>query len=427
MHVRHYYSIANFLMGVGTKIYDNYFSSYYDQTYQQLFGQFTAIAKGQVAANAEQGIIPQNLINQWGNNLAQQVATEWKHFVWNLEHSPRWDGGASPMIHTSLWNFMSEWSTVTTIAAGVIDEISQQIRDATSILELERILPAIGLGASLVWLGTPENGVVVNGSVAIIGSIAISLALINPFLGVEKINLMYQVGFDFSKLSGNDTRNLVKELGIENLKPLKEVGVDFAKLTGWVIKEFGLESIKPLKDAGVDFSKLTGWVIKELVKELGIEGLKAVKEVGVDFAKLDGLKIMYLVKELGIESLKAVKEVGVDFAKLDGLKIMYLVKELGIESLKAVKEVGVDYSKLDIWEIGTLVKELGIDIEITEFYKIIDHMTIPHDIIERHIGDSKVEQDTISVIIKEVEVNNLQGIVTELNPSSWGEDFAITT
>ena len=371
MHVRHYYSIANFLMGVGTKIYDNYFSSYYDQTYQQLFGQFTAIAKGQVAANAEQGIIPQNLINQWGNNLAQQVATEWKHFVWNLEHSPRWDGGASPMIHTSLWNFMSEWSTVTTIAAGVIDEISQQIRDATSILELERILPAIGLGASLVWLGTPENGVVVNGSVAIIGSIAISLALINPFLGVEKINLMYQVGFDFSKLSGNDTRNLVKELGIENLKPLKEVGVDFAKL--------------------------------------------------------DGLKIMYLVKELGIESLKAVKEVGVDFAKLDGLKIMYLVKELGIESLKAVKEVGVDYSKLDIWEIGTLVKELGIDIEITEFYKIIDHMTIPHDIIERHIGDSKVEQDTISVIIKEVEVNNLQGIVTELNPSSWGEDFAITT
>ena len=87
----------------------------------------------------------------------------------------------------------------------------------------------------------------------------------------------------------------------------------------------------------------------------------------------------------------------------------------------------MDYSKLDIWEIGTLVKELGIDIEITEFYKIIDHMTIPHDIIERHIGDSKVEQDTISVIIKEVEVNNLQGIVTELNTPSWSEDFAITT
>ena len=364
MHVRHYYSIANFLMGVGTKIYDNYFSSYYDQTYQQLFGQFTTIAKGQVAANAEQGIIPQNLINQWGNNLAQQVATEWKHFVWNLEHSPRWDGGASPMIHTSLWNFMSEWSTVTTIAAGVIDEISQQIRDATSILELERILPAIGLG-------TPENGVVVNGSVAIIGSIAISLALINPFLGVEKINLMYQVGFDFSKL--------------------------------------------------------TGWVIKELVKELGIEGLKALKEVGVDFAKLKGLNIMNLVKELGIESLKALKEVGVDFAKFHSWDIKYLVKELGIESLKALKEVGVDYSKLDIWEIGTLVKELGIDIEITEFYKIIDHMTIPHDIIERHIGDSKVEQDTISVIIEEVEVNNLQGIVTELNTPSWSEDFAITT
>ena len=164
-----------------------------------------------------------------------------------------------------------------------------------------------------------------------------------------------------------------------------------------------------------------------LVKELGIESLKALKEVGVDFAKFHSWDIKYLVKELGIESLKALKEVGVDFAKFHSWDIKYLVKELGIESLKAVKEVGVDYSKLDIWEIGTLVKELGIDIEITEFYKIIDHMTIPHDIIERHIGDSKVEQDTISVIIKEVEVNNLQGIVTELNPSSWGEDFAITT
>jgi|APCry1669188879_1035177.scaffolds.fasta_scaffold20000_2 hypothetical protein len=244
MHVRHYYSIANFLAGMGIKIYDNYFSSYNNQTYQQLFGQFTAIARGPVAYNAAQGILPQDLINQWGNNLAQQVATEWEHWALNVEHSPGWNGDAFAtvtLLHTSLWNFMSEWSTVTTIAAGVIDGISQQIH----------------------------------------GSMAISLALIKPFLGVEKINLMYQVGFDFSKFHS--------------------------------------------------------------------------------------------------------------------------------------------------WEIKELVKKLGIDIEITEFYKIIDHMTIHHDIIERHIGDSKVEQDTISVIIEEVEVNNLQGIVTELNTSSWSEDFAITT
>jgi hypothetical protein len=58
------------------------------------------------------------------------MATEWEHYAWNLEHSPRWDGNAVATImlyHTSLWNFMREWSTVTTIAAGVIDEISQQI------------------------------------------------------------------------------------------------------------------------------------------------------------------------------------------------------------------------------------------------------------------------------------------------------------
>ena len=372
MHVRHYYSIANFLMGVGTKIYDNYFSSYYDQTYQQLFGQFTAIARGQVAANVAQGILPQNLINQWGNNLAQQVATEWKHYVWNLEHSPGWDGDAVATVlhHTSLWNFMSEWSTVTTIAAGVIES-------------------------------------------------------------VEKINLMYQVGFDSSKLSDNDTRNLVEEYGLESLKPLKELGVNFYELGGFditdLVRIYGLESLKPLKEVGVDFAKLNGLMIMCLVKIYGLESIKPLKDAGVDFSKLTGWVIKELVKELGIEGLKALKEVGVDYSKLDVWEIGTLVKELGIESLKAVKEVGVDYSKLDIWEIGTLVKELGIDIEITEFYKIIDHMTIPHDIIERHIGDSKVEQDTISVIIEEVEVNNLQGIVTELNTPSWSEDFAITT
>ena len=189
------------------------------------------------------------------------MATEWKHYVWNLEHSPRWDGDAVATVrhHTSLWNFMSEWSTVTTIAAGVIDEISQQIHDATSILELERIiLPVIGFGgAGLLGagFGAHINGLVVKGSIAIaIGLIAISLAEIKPFLGVEKINLMYQVGFDFSKLSDNDTRNLVKELGIENLKPLKEVGVDFAKLDGpnimYLVKELSIESLKPLKEVG---------------------------------------------------------------------------------------------------------------------------------------------------------------------------------
>jgi hypothetical protein len=71
-------------------------------------------------------------------------------------------------------------------------------------------------------------------------------------------------------------------------------------------------------------------------------------------------------------------------------------------------------------EIGYLVEELGI--EITEFYKIIDDMTISHDIIERHIDDSQVKQDIISAI-EEVEINNLEGIVTELSMSALHEDL----
>ena len=128
--MRHYYSIANFLMGGVTKIYDDYFSSYNHQTYQQLLGQFTVMARGQVGVNAAEGIISQNFINQWGNNLAQQVATEWNHCVYNLENSTEWNGDAVAIQHhTSLWNFVSEWSTFTTIAAGLSDGISQQIHD----------------------------------------------------------------------------------------------------------------------------------------------------------------------------------------------------------------------------------------------------------------------------------------------------------
>ena len=381
--MRHYYSIANFLAGIGVKTYDYCFSSYGNQTYQQLLGQMLGWSQGralEVQAMFNNNVLPQHFVNQWGNNLTRTIVKQFNHqyIEYNNGNIKGWNGDAAAIIqHTSLWNVVSEWNNVATIVADVSDVIYQSIRDATS-----------------------------------------------------------KVGVDFSKFPSWQIKELVKELGIESLKSLKEVGVDFSKLGNWEIKElvnkYGIESLKPLKEVGADFSKLQDYkimyLVKELgittlVKELGIENLKPLKEVGVDFSKLSGNDTRNLVKELGIENLKSLKEVGVDFSKLDCYAIKELVNKYGLESLKPLKEVGADFSKLDRFDIKKLVSEWGIDIEITEFYKIIDDMTISHDIIEHHIDYSKVEQDTISAIEEVAVNNNLDGIVIEPEMCALHEDL----
>ena len=308
--MRHYYSIANFLAGIGIEIYDNYFSSY-GETYQQLLGEMLGWSQGhtgEVQAIFNNNVLPELFVNQWGNNLTRTIVKQFKHQYIEYENGniKGWNGDAAAIMqHTSLWNFMSKWNNVATIVAGVSDVIYQLIDDATSMLELEiMLLVIVGVGAGLVGLVAPINEGVVKGSIAmwIATSLIVINAFLDPFLGVEKINLMYQVGFDFSKLDRYD--------------------------------------------------------------------------------------------------------------------IAILVNKYGLESLKQLKEVGADFSKFPSWQIGDLVKELGI--EIIEFYKIIDD--ISHYIIEHHIDDSEVEQDTISTI-EEVEINNLEGIVTEFNTSSWSEDL----
>ena len=141
-----------------------------------------------------------------------------------------WNGDAAAIIqHTSLWNFMIEWNNVATIVAGVSDVIYQLIDDATSMLELEiMLLVIVGVGAGLVGLVAPINEGVVKGSIAmwIATSLIVINAFLDPFLGVEKINLMYQVGFDFSKLDRYDIAILVNKYGLESLKQLKEVGAE---------------------------------------------------------------------------------------------------------------------------------------------------------------------------------------------------------
>ena len=282
--MRHYYSIANFLAGIGVKTYDYCFSSYGNQTYQQLLGQMLGWSQGralEVQAMFNNNVLPQHFVNQWGNNLTRTIVKQFNHqyIEYNNGNIKGWNGDAAAIIqHTSLWNVVSEWNNVATIVAGVSDVIYQSIRDATS-----------------------------------------------------------------------------------------KVGVDFSKFPSWQIKE--------------------------------------------------------LVKELGIESLKSLKEVGVDFSKLGNWEIKELVNKYGIESLKSLKEVGADFSKLDRFDIKKLVSEWGIDIEITEFYKIIDDMTISHDIIEHHIDYSKVEQDTISAIEEVAVNNNLDGIVIEPEMCALHEDL----
>ncbi len=215
--MRHYYSIANFLAGIGIEIYDNYFSSY-GETYQQLLGEMLGWSQGhtgEVQAIFNNNVLPELFVNQWGNNLTRTIVKQFKHQYIEYENGniKGWNGDAAAIMqHTSLWNFMSKWNNVATIVAGVSDVIYQLIDDGildeTTVTELTKkvglTIGAINLvaimGMTLLIVPEAMGTVLVTSAFSTVIIILESLNLLEDV----KINLMYQLGVGFSKLYNLD-------------------------------------------------------------------------------------------------------------------------------------------------------------------------------------------------------------------------------
>ena len=227
--MKHYYSIANFMVGTFTNIFNKFFYIETDQTNQQLLGEITAWSQGNNAKCLfNKNTIPQQFVDSWGADLAKNIADEFINQVINLEDpSDTWN---EDLLHTtkhnlSLPQFIMDFSTITTIGAGILDTINY----CTNYILLSWISP-IGL-PNIIWQNVKEHYEMLSLQ-NVLGGLGAGVVLgLGAKLGARvyasEIFILSMV--DIIKISSLDEfgiRQLVEKFCIDSIKPLHEAGVE---------------------------------------------------------------------------------------------------------------------------------------------------------------------------------------------------------
>ena len=400
--MKHYYSIANFMVGTFTNILNKFFYTETNQTYQQLLGEMTAWSQGNNTKYLfNNNTIPQHFVDSWGADLARNIANEFINQIINLEDPS--DGWNGDLLHTtplSLPQLIMDWSTVTTIGAGILDTIdyytNYTLLSWSSPIGLPNI---IRKNAKQNYEELSLNNVLGGTSIeAVLGAARYTAEIFKTsVLDIQRI------------LSSNYLYIIVIKYGIDSIKPLHEAGADFSKFALWEIAElvnkYGIDSIKPLHEVGINFSKL----VRILVNKCGFDSIKFLHETGADFSKSAPWEIEELVNKCGIDLIKPLHEAGTDFSKLAPWEIEELVNNHGIDLIKPLHEAGINFSKLDNYDIRALVQKHGIEIKDKLLHpENIKDKTIADEIlIESQKHNSLIQEENIYYdTAEEIETNN---------------------
>lgn len=137
--MKHYFSIANFLIGNGVQRYDSVMGTtvvFDTSTFQPLLNQMNMWSrgnKGEVENLFSNGTIPNKFIDSWGIETAKIIANEFIYYINNAEQSNDWNGNVSIFTHSYIWELANNWSTATTITAGILDVINNNWSTITTI------------------------------------------------------------------------------------------------------------------------------------------------------------------------------------------------------------------------------------------------------------------------------------------------------
>jgi hypothetical protein len=270
--MKHYYSIANFAVGALTNGYNYLFSTYHNETNQQLFGQLTTYLKGykaeQTLSDLINGIRPADFPYQWDAQTMQRIGDELMHVLQGLEHYDNWNGEARSVINnTTAFQLISDWSTTTTITAGVLDAIDyytnyhfsswsspiglpniimQNVKQSYETFSLQDVLAGAGAGAGVGLAGT---------------AVGIGIGIGNGIeLGVAA-GLMIELG----------ALGYACEIFMDSMLDIKRISSLNLQDALSILEKYGIESIKPLNEAGAKFSDLHSWYIELLVEKYGLE------------------------------------------------------------------------------------------------------------------------------------------------------------
>ncbi len=250
--MKHYYSIANFVGGIFTKAYGYLYPQYNFYTNQQLFGQLTTYLKGgnikETLNNLTQGIKLANFPYNWNDTTIRYIANEYEHCIEDLQHSYGWDSGAyNYFIFTNpLVKFISDWSTTTTITAGIVDIIDYY----TNYNFLSWSSP-IGL-PNIIMQNVKQSYEAFSLQNVLVGGAGVAGLVAG--LMIELGALGYACEIFMQSMRDIERISSLNALNIEEL-----------------VEKYGIESIKPLNEAGAKFSDLHSHQIVKLVEKYGVE------------------------------------------------------------------------------------------------------------------------------------------------------------
>ncbi len=220
--MKYYYSIANFAVGTFTNIFNKFFYTE-TQTYQQLFGEMLIWSRGNnvsVENLVNSNIIPQQFIDSWGEDLARNITNEFTYHILNLEHSNNWNGDLLHTIPLSLPQVIMDWSTVTTIGAGILDTIgyytNYSLLSWSSPICLPNIIWQNVLLAGLVGVGLGVVGII--GLELVPG--VLELVPGGGLVGLRVVGLGYAGEIFLQYVTDTTITSLVEKHGLESIKPL---------------------------------------------------------------------------------------------------------------------------------------------------------------------------------------------------------------
>ncbi len=231
--MKYYYSIANFAVGTFTNIFNKFFYTE-TQTYQQLFGEMLIWSRGNnvsVENLVNSNIIPQQFVDSWGEDLARNITNEFTYHILNLEHSNNWNGDLLHTIPLSLPQVIMDWSTVTTIGAGILDTIgyytNYSLLSWSSPICLPNIIwqnvllgGLVGVGVGLGVVGIIGLELVPGVLELVPGGGLVGLGAGGGLVGLRVVGLGYAGEIFLQYVTDTTIISIVEKHGLESIKPL---------------------------------------------------------------------------------------------------------------------------------------------------------------------------------------------------------------
>ncbi len=244
---------------------------------------------------------------------------------------------------------------------------------------------------------------------------------------IDKIERLYSIGIDVSKLTTTDTIKTLGEKSKTNLDEIEQLGLDLNDKLGNTKSNIAMsyrgkgdlvkpteEQVKRLLELGINLE------IRNVTQEL-IEELEKLQAIGVDVSKIGAKDTIKTLAKKSKISEEKIKEIGLNPDERIGRRKVkvaacYRGKEKGVkpteEEVKRLQELGINLEKKERNVTGKLIETLeklqtiGVDVSRLQFNDTIESLVTRSGINIREVEKVDLKADD--------KIGNKIGVVTKL-------------